>query len=310
MEKASRGSYAVRVVKAESNIPMKELVAEGLLVKTIDPCKYVVQWFTLRKEETTLFVLMEKCACTLTQKLKSASAPWNQQKTVDIFKQMLRGVSWVHSAGVVHRNIKASNFLFGGEGGNTVKLADFKLAAAIQKKALLKKKAGSLPYMSPEMLCGVGYSRKTDMWSFGVMSYSLLFGEFPYAPDNMCSRSMRAAIINQKEEPRFIAVSPGARAGDVLGSAGRFCRVLLRHNPDIRCSASDAFQLSFIGGEDSAMELETRVMGINFGPAAESQMQDADDTLTMERSFFSKALLQQELPPVPLALNELDNFLS
>lgn len=310
VERASREQYAVRVVQGTNT---KELVRqfrkEGNLWRSLAGCKYIVQWFTIRAEGQTLFVMMEKCQCTFLEKVQSVSN-WSLQKTTDSFRQMLRAIAWVHDCNVVHRNIKVSNFLFGGgEGDNSlIKLTDFADAAALPSSSLLYEEAGSAKYMSVEMLSGAGYTERTDIWSFGVMAYALLFGEFPYASRETNSATIKETILRQTAEPRFIHVPSGDKAGEFLGPAARFCRMLLRRNADIRCSAVEAQKLGFITGQDTAMETQNNDVNMlphryrqSIAEAIASPISpEVFGSTDSERSDFSKKLIKNEIKFVPM----------
>ncbi|CAJ1408088.1 unnamed protein product [Effrenium voratum] len=220
---------------------------------------------------------------------------------------MLRAVEWIHSCGVVHRNIKASNFMCGGDKGNTImKLTDFGLACAQPQGSRLYQEAGSWQYRSVEMHSKAGYNEKTDIWSFGVMAYALLFNEFPYAPQQRDKDAIRAAIM-QNSEPRFVQVPIGQKVGEFLGPAARFCRVLLRRNQDIRCSATEALQLGFITGMACSMEMEADCSNVrkqdhhpevrDLAPASGWEWVSGADS---QFSDFTVELTRQELAPLPL----------
>ncbi|CAJ1450652.1 unnamed protein product [Effrenium voratum] len=305
VERASREPYAVRLM-TNTSAGLKDLTREAKLWRNVADSKYIVQWYTIRADGATLFFLMEKCQCNFVQKLKG-SASWNVQKTRTAFKQMLRAVEWIHSCGVVHRNIKASNFMCGGDKGNTImKLTDFGLACAQPQGSRLYQEAGSWQYRSVEMHSKAGYNEKTDIWSFGVMAYALLFNEFPYAPQQRDKDAIRAAIM-QNSEPRFVQVPIGQKVGEFLGPAARFCRVLLRRNQDIRCSATEALQLGFITGMACSMEMEADCSNVrkqdhhpevrDLAPASGWEWVSGADS---QFSDFTVELTRQELAPLPL----------
>eukprot|EP00931_Biecheleriopsis_adriatica_P060355 TRINITY_DN3623_c0_g1_i1.p1 TRINITY_DN3623_c0_g1~~TRINITY_DN3623_c0_g1_i1.p1 ORF type:complete len:362 (+),score=61.75 TRINITY_DN3623_c0_g1_i1:32-1087(+) len=315
VERASRESYAVRIVERKS-VSLKDLQKVGQLWRSLSKSKYIAEWFTIRIENHSYFVVMERCQCTLLEKLQSSHS-WSTQNAAAAFRQMLRGLAWTHAAGVAHRNVKASNFLCGGDKGNvTIKLSDFDLACALPRNGVLTKRVGSVQYRSVEMLTGSGYACKTDVWSFGVMSYALLFGEFPYAPQERSSEKIMQVIQTQQGEPRFIRVPPDQKASEFLGPAARFCRLLLRRNPDTRCTAAEAQQLSFITGETSCLEMDggsatncndvdRQVIAFDLDPPVGWDRDQIRHHFSAdsERSNFSVLLVQKELPSVPLVKN-------
>jgi serine/threonine-protein kinase len=111
-----------------------------------------------------------------------------------IFHYLAKGLAAAHHAGVVHRDLKPTNVMVGGELQLThikitdfgiAKMADEELAEAAEGGAaslsLSATAVGALPYMSPEAIDTpreVGFS--TDIWSIGAMMYHLLTGQLPY----------------------------------------------------------------------------------------------------------------------------------
>ncbi|KAI8919857.1 kinase-like domain-containing protein [Powellomyces hirtus] len=107
-----------------------------------------------------------------------------------IFTQIASAVSYLHSHGIVHRDLKDENIVI--DAGLTVKLIDFGSAAfeaAHNKKASFDRFQGTLHYASPEILEGKRYRGKpSDIWALGVLLYTMLFGECPFRnSDEACS---------------------------------------------------------------------------------------------------------------------------
>ncbi|KAH8920898.1 kinase-like protein [Atractiella rhizophila] len=104
------------------------------------------------------------------------------QEIKNIFSQIADAVRWLHSIGVVHRDIKDENVVLDGENGlGGVKLIDFGSAAYIREGRKFDTFSGTLDFAAPEVLKGERYGGKeTDVWALGVLLYVLIVGECPF----------------------------------------------------------------------------------------------------------------------------------
>lgn len=102
------------------------------------------------------------------------------------FHQMKKAVSYIHSLGLIHRDIKLENFLVKEkEGGHHIVLADFGFSRKIsgEKDPLLSTRFGNgTPlYMAPELIGKEPYPHKApDYWAMGVCLYYMLYRKFPF----------------------------------------------------------------------------------------------------------------------------------
>ena len=95
--------------------------------------------------------------------------------------QMLYAIFTLHSNGIIHNNIKLSNF-FMFNNNTTIKLGGYKLCESINDKNSMKNLASSLNYFyaSPELINKTTYDTNSDIWSIGVCIYELCFPRNEY----------------------------------------------------------------------------------------------------------------------------------
>jgi len=95
-------------------------------------------------------------------------------------------VNYLHSIGIMHRDLKLENFLFKNQMPDSeLKLIDFGLSIIFGQGEPTKfeSKVGTPLYVAPEVIRGM-YDEKCDYWSLGVMMYILLCGYPPFDGDN------------------------------------------------------------------------------------------------------------------------------
>ncbi len=118
-------------------------------------------------------------------------APLDEQRALDLFEDIARGLAHMHAAGVLHRDVKPSNVIVEKTGeGERARLFDFGYAIAQKDLRELPPQsrltqAGELPgtkhYMAPEQVLGYAASPGSDIYALGVSLYEVLTGKAPYA---------------------------------------------------------------------------------------------------------------------------------
>ncbi len=116
---------------------------------------------------------------------RQRSQPATIAETVDILRQAAMGLRALHAHGIVHRDVKPSNFFVGGDGpALRVTLIDLGIARRIDVASALTMdgaRIGTPAYMSPEQArADDDITERSDQFSLGVMAYELLTGKRPF----------------------------------------------------------------------------------------------------------------------------------
>ncbi|KAG9391209.1 Protein kinase domain [Carpediemonas membranifera] len=139
-------------------------------------------------------------------KMKS-DGTYSHAKLVDLLIDCGEGLAFIHSRGVIHRDIKPDNFFVGvhtqarqsGKTNSVVgKIGDFGLA--VSKKAMTMTNIGTVGYSSPEVLSGTHYETSTDVFSFGMTIFTLFSGMQPFEKENS-SFVVQSRMINGERPP-------------------------------------------------------------------------------------------------------------
>eukprot|EP00929_Paragymnodinium_shiwhaense_P027367 TRINITY_DN16076_c0_g1_i1.p1 TRINITY_DN16076_c0_g1~~TRINITY_DN16076_c0_g1_i1.p1 ORF type:complete len:577 (-),score=104.88 TRINITY_DN16076_c0_g1_i1:174-1904(-) len=208
-------------------------------------CRFVIQAQHACLDEQFCYIVMERGASTLFKYLiKMGASEITERLLQRILRDVLYGLIFIHRHGVVHRDIKPDNVLMGQN--REAKICDFGLAKVVSRGKSanpLKGVFGTAPFMSPEMLQGQSYNKKTDMWSLGVFGYAMLLGAFPYHAYDGTKASMKESISTGKVLPSF---APAMAKMDASATAVGFLQSLLDRSPVSRPSADKAALHAFM----------------------------------------------------------------
>ncbi|XP_070181846.1 ribosomal protein S6 kinase alpha-5-like isoform X2 [Littorina saxatilis] len=148
----------------------------------------------------------------------------------DIMNKLVRAVDFMHTRGVVHRDLKPENLIFESKKeGAEIKVVDFGFATLLPESQMLKTPCFSLPYSAPEVLSQLrhisaargginssGYDASCDLWSLGVILYTMLSGRAPFqdqgqeeTADNIMKKICGGKFI--LSGPEWQAVSDSAK---------------------------------------------------------------------------------------------------
>jgi serine/threonine protein kinase len=157
-------------------------------------------------EDEPLFLTMELISGVCLEDLRNKKGVMTWPEISPLLDQLCRAVDYAHSKKIVHCDIKPANILI--DRNHVLKLADFGVARTIvtstftaeRTEGWLKNQiAGTLEFMSPEVLKGERPSPSDDIYAIGVMLYELLTGRLPF--DNRNQKILIDQIWSQPAIP-------------------------------------------------------------------------------------------------------------
>jgi len=139
-----------------------------------------------------------------------AVGPLPPTAAVEIAAGIAAGLDALHAAGVVHRDVKPSNVLFGADG--TAMLTDFGLAKGRAYTVLTRpgQVLGTLDYLAPELIRGNPATPATDVYALGCVAYECVAGRAPFADRSL----FEVGLAHLEETP-----DPPAPESPVLSAA-------------------------------------------------------------------------------------------
>ncbi|KAI8087009.1 kinase-like domain-containing protein [Gilbertella persicaria] len=208
--KGTKKLYALKYINKEKCIDMNavaNIISERNLLESIDYSLIVNLRYAFQDDENLFMVLDLMLGGDLRFQLdQMGTLP---EKYVQFYAaQLALCLNHLHSQHIIHRDIKPDNILLDERGH--AHLTDFNIAVRLtEKRKFLTSIAGSLAYISPEILKKQGYSYSVDWWSLGIVIYELLYGERPFRAKS--NEELQKRIISSPIDfPKEPKVSPEA----------------------------------------------------------------------------------------------------
>ncbi|MTH52695.1 Stk1 family PASTA domain-containing Ser/Thr kinase [Bacillus mangrovi] len=151
----------------------------------------IVSIYDVGEEKGIYYIVMEYVAGTTLKQYIQNHAPLHPAEALDIMLQITSAIAHAHENYIVHRDIKPHNILINHDG--TVKVTDFGIAMALSSATITHTNSvlGSVHYLSPEQARGGLATKKSDLYSLGIVLYEMLTGRVPYDGESAVSIALK-----------------------------------------------------------------------------------------------------------------------
>jgi calcium-dependent protein kinase len=233
----------------------------------------------------------------LHQKLKNERR-LSESNARKIMRQILIGVSYLHSIKIVHRDLKPENILISEQNENIqVKIIDFDTSGFLNEAGVISGIVGTAGYVAPEVLCEE-YNEKCDLWSVGMILFNLVTGKMPFK--GMSDFKILKSIKNNQIDLACPEVSL------LSSNCKNFLGRLLNRNFKKRPSAVEALNDPWFNEPFNNLSQISKILS-NIEPNNKKNIEVKDYLI----SNFSMLKDFQHLDIVFLAVDEdLDGFIS
>jgi len=195
---------AIKIINKESmEISDLELVKNEIDIMKLCRHPNVVRLLDHFENSEYIFLVMEYLSGgDLGNYLNKKNFKFSEKQAADIMYQIANGLNYLHSYGVLHRDLKPDNIMISKDDEKPIiKIMDFGLSKILTPLEKVTDGFGTLSFVAPEVLVRQPYNNKIDIWSMGIILYYMLTGALPFDDEEDNEEKIAKMIVFN--EPNF-----------------------------------------------------------------------------------------------------------
>lgn len=228
------------------NMKVQMLKNEVWTMLTVCKHPQIVDLVAVFETDVELVLIEESCTggdlLERINELSNSGTPgvvYREREAAGALFNALKAIDYCHTVhNIIHRDIKAENFLLRSKGSDMdIVLVDFGFASI--SSALMQTRAGTLMYAAPEVFTSASYDASVDVWSLGIMGFLMMCGSMPFhfTSEAGLLRAAQHGLFDVRfpdpAEQQWVPVSDGAKS---------FLTSLIKLDPHERPIAGEAMR--------------------------------------------------------------------
>ncbi len=187
IHKQTGARVAVKVIK-KAKLSIEDLDLAKREIEILKVCQHpnIIRLLDTFENPDYIYIVMELLqGGDLYEYLNKRDFKVNEARARAIIHPLATALYYLHSYGIVHRDIKLDNILMADDTEQSdVKLVDFGLSKMIGPNEFCTEPFGTFGYAAPEVLQGKPYDKAVDIWGLGVVLFILLVGHAPFEEES------------------------------------------------------------------------------------------------------------------------------
>ena len=176
--------------KKSSHVAKKRFKSEIELTKQVKS-PYVIKIYNAVWNNDIQYIVMEYVDGHILKNYIAKRSRLTVDEAIEFMKQLTLGFEEIHSKGIIHRDVKASNIMVSDYG--SIKIIDFGIALTEDSDRFTKtgNVIGSVHYIAPEILEQKPPTLQSDIYALGILMFEMLTGEVPFKENDALSTALK-----------------------------------------------------------------------------------------------------------------------